>query len=316
MKPITITVGRQKITTPDDILPFRPITLTDMPLINSMLQSSSTRTCDYTVGGIFMWVRMFDYQYCIVGDTLFIKGRSESHPDRVAFSLPIGGDLARAVTLIADYCRLCGITPSYSAIPEDYIDRLASLAGGTIERLDGWSDYIYSAEGLATLSGKHYMKKRNHVNRFMADNPDWIFEPLTADLVPETVLFLDGVASTADKADPAMADYELKECFRVLASLSSYPFEGSLLRGSDGTIAAFTIGEVIGDTLYTHIEKADHRIAGAGETINKLYAAEMLRRHPDLRYINREEDMNDPGLRHAKESYHPLMLLNKYNLLT
>lgn len=315
MKPITITVGRQKTASPDDILPFRPITLSDMPLINSMLQNSTTRTCDYTVGGIFMWVKMFDYRYCVIGDTLFIKGRSESHPDRTAFSLPIGGDLGEAVGLIADYCRLSGIKPSYSAIPEDYIDRLASLAGGRIERLEGWSDYIYSAEALATLSGKHYMKKRNHVNRFMTDNPAWTFGPLTADLVPETMLFLDGSTSTADKVDRAMADYERSECFRVLASLSSYPFEGAVLRGDDGAIVAFTLGEVIGDTLYTHIEKADHRVAGAGETVNKLFAAEMLRSHPGLRYINREEDMNDPGLRYAKESYRPVMLLDKYNLV-
>lgn len=315
MKPATITVGRQKATTADNILPFRPITIGDIPLINSMLQNSTTRTCDYTVGGIFMWIKMFAYQYCVVDDTLFIKGRSENCRDRTAFSLPIGDNLAGAVGLISDYCRAAGIKPSYSAIPEDKIDLLASLAGGTVERLDGWSDYLYSAEALATLSGKQYMKKRNHVNRFMTDNPGWTFEPLTADLVPETILFLSGQNAVENKADPGMAAYEHAECLKVLASLSSYPFEGAVLRDNCGVMAAFTIGEVIGDTLYTHIEKADHRIAGAGETVNKLFAAGMLHRHPGLRYINREEDMNDPGLRYAKESYRPVMILNKYNLV-
>lgn len=76
----------------------------------------------------------------------------------------------------------------------------------------------------------------------------------------------------------------------------------------------FTAAEIIGDTLIIHIEKMDHEVAGAGETINKLFAAEMLHRHPQLRYINREDDAGDPGLRYAKESYHPLRLLRKFNV--
>ena len=37
-------------------LEFRPITLADLPAINSMLQRSDSRTCDYTLGGIYMWI--------------------------------------------------------------------------------------------------------------------------------------------------------------------------------------------------------------------------------------------------------------------
>ena len=73
---------------------------------------------------------------------------------------------------------------------------------------------------------------------------------------------------------------------------------------ADG-IVAFTLGEVIGDTLYVHIEKMNHLVNGAGETVNKLFAELMTGHHPEVRYINREEDVGDPGLRHAKESYHP-----------
>ena len=39
-------------------LRFRPITPDVLPLINSLLQTCLSRTCDYTVGGIFMWVKI------------------------------------------------------------------------------------------------------------------------------------------------------------------------------------------------------------------------------------------------------------------
>ncbi len=76
-----------------------------------------------------------------------------------------------------------------------------------------------------------------------------------------------------------------------------------------------TLGEVVGDTLYVHVEKMNHDVAGAGETINKLFAENMVSRYAGLRYINREEDMNDEGLRFAKESYHPVAILDKCNVL-
>lgn len=63
------------------------------------------------------------------------------------------------------------------------------------------------------------------------------------------------------------------------------------LRRQDG---AFTIGEIIGDTLFVHIEKTTMPWR-VGETVNKMFAARMTGTHPEVRYINREEDVGDPG---------------------
>lgn len=265
-----------------------------------------------------MWVDYFHYEYCIVNDTLFIKGVSEVHPELPAFSLPVGAmPLRESVRMITEYCRREGIAPRLSAVPEDKMAELISVSGGRVEELTDWSDYIYDAAALASLSGKKLGKKRNHVNRFMADNPGYAFEQLGEHNMAEVrQAYMDWIGSDATAGlDAASAIEESAQTLAVMDSYGRYPFEGAVLRDGSGRIVAFTMGELIGDTLFTHIEKMDHTVAGAGETVNKLFAAMMTERHPDLRYINREEDAGDPGLRQAKMSYNPAIVLKKYDVI-
>lgn len=299
----------------DSVLDFKPIALSDIGTVRKFRGYNSYRTCDYTLGGIFMWVDYFNYEYSIIEDTMFIKGISENHPGLVAFSLPLGSmPLSRSVALILHYCRNHGIRPTFSAIPADVAVRVADECGGRVEKLDGWGDYLYDAKSLATLQGKAYSKKRNHVNRFLSENPGYRFEKLDSTNIAEVFDFLAEV-DVSEKADRAMAAYELSQCNDVLANLDVYGFDGALLRSQSGDVCAMTLGEVVGDTLYVHVEKMNHDVAGAGETINKLFAENMVSRYAGLRYINREEDMNDEGLRFAKESYHPVAILDKCNVL-
>lgn len=294
-------------------LEFRPITREDIPLINSLLQSTYSRTCDYTIGGIMMWVEYFGYEFCVADGTLFIKGRTENNRSETAFMLPIGAlPTGEAVERILGYCRQRGLSPVFSAVPEDRIDVLLDVVpGADIEPLDDWADYIYDIKALATLSGKHLSKKRNHFNQFVSSNPGWRFETLTRDSMPQVLRFFSDL-DEAGKDELAL--YEYGECRRVLENYSDYPFEGAILRGTDSRIAAFAVGEVVGDTLFVHIEKIDHTVDGAGAAVCRLFAAYMLARHPALRYVNREEDCGDPGLRTAKEQYHPLARLRKFNV--
>lgn len=301
------------VSTVDTLLKFKPVTLADLPLINGLLQTGISRTCDYSVGGIFMWIDYFSYEYCVVDDTLFLKGRTENCRVETSFMVPVGAmPLPRAIELILDYCQAKNLRPVFSAVPEDRLEALTDVLGEAvqIEPLDDWSDYLYRIDALATLSGKHLAKKRNHLNRFKAENPNYIFEPLDYRLLPEVELFMAGT----DEPDSPMAAYERQECRRVLNHYTSFPFEGAVLRGEAGDIEAFAIGEVIADTLYVHIEKIRHDASGAGAAICSLFAAYMLHRHPSLRYVNREEDCGDEGLRTAKEQYHPVALLHKYNV--
>ena len=92
------------------ILKFHRLTLNSLPLIRPYLQNSNALSCDYTVGGIYMWIDYFKYHYCIYHDTLIIKGVAEDDINRTAFSLPLGKmPLAEAVDVLREYCKHEGI---------------------------------------------------------------------------------------------------------------------------------------------------------------------------------------------------------------
>lgn len=298
-------------------LHFKPITIEALPAIRHYLDMAGSRTCDYTIGGIYMWIDYFSYRYCISHDTLFIQGVDEDDLSKTAYSMPIGPHpMAESINLLRRHCLATGQRLCFSAIPEDSLHMFTQAGACQTEPLVNWSDYIYDAQALATMAGNKLKKKRNHINRFMTDNPAAVLEPFDRNNIAEAKALLTKLADAS--AQPSLlASTERSQVYNVLdnwALLSPY-FEGAILRDNTGSVVAFSVGEIIGDTLFVHIEKMDHDIPGAGETINKLFAEMMTTRHPGIRYINREEDVGDEGLRAAKESYHPLMLLHKFNVL-
>ncbi len=292
---------------------FKPVTLESVSDIKGFLELSRSRTCDYTVAGILMWADYFRYEYAIVDDTLFIKGVAENDTGTPAFSAPIGKmPLEESIRMIVDYCRKNKMPVMFSAVPEDRLADFYPLGACRIEELTDWTDYLYNADDLATLQGNKYSKKRNHVNRFAAEHPGYELQELTMGNIGDVKRFYRGLHMSHDDKD-VTAEIERQQVFNVLDNYDKLPFEGAVLRTPDAGIVAFAIGEVIGDTLYVHIEKMDHGVNGAGETINKLFASAMRDKY-GIRYVNREEDVGDEGLRKAKMSYHPAALLKKYNL--
>jgi hypothetical protein len=99
----------------------------------------------------------------------------------------------------------------------------------------------------------------------------------------------------------------------TVRNLLRYEQPAGVLR-VNGKIAAFTLGEIFGDTLFVHIEKANHEIAGASEAINRMFVNDILTQHPELVYANREEDLGDPGLRQVKRAYNPVMMIQRYEM--
>lgn len=267
-----------------------------------------------------MWVNYFNYKYCIYHDTLFIMGVEENCLDRPAFSCPVGEmPMPEAIGLVEAYCRDHGLDLLFSAVPADRLSCfLAYNPGCKVEELSDWSDYVYEIGNFASLSGKKLAKKRNHVNRFRSDYPDAHLDTFTVgdvDSIKEALSVWSDAEN--DDVESLTKGEELRQVVDVLDNFDFYGFDGAILRsgGADNRIVAFTLGEKIGETFFVHIEKMDHSVSGSGETVAHLFALDMLEKYPGLRFLNREEDCGDPGLRYAKQSWQPTMLLRKYNVV-
>ena len=195
------------------------------------------------------------------------------------------------------------------------MEEFERLGATYIELLSDWSDYLYDAEMLASVKGKKMNKKRNHVNHFVSCNPEWKFEPLTSANAIEAMKFMDIYEAEADETFMAREESRLSRIMINMLAEGDSVMKGGVLYSAPDKICAITIGDVKGDTLFVHIEKGTREVAGSYEMINKEYAAYMTSLNPEIKYINREDDSGDEGLRRAKESYHPIALLRKYNVI-
>ena len=75
-------------------------------------------------------------------------------------------------------------------------------------------------------------------------------------------------------------------------------------------VQAFTLGEPLnGNTVVIHLEKATPELPGAFQAINREFLA---REWADWEFVNREQDVGQPGLRKSKESYLPEHMVEKF----
>ncbi|NHA71450.1 DUF2156 domain-containing protein, partial [Helicobacter pylori] len=170
------------------------------------------------------------------------------------------------------------------------------------------SDYVYSIEELIALKGKKYHKKKNHLNQFLTNCANFIYEKISPQNRKE-VLEASQEWFLESQTDDIGLINENKGIQSVLENYESLDVKGGLVR-VNGEIVSFSFGEVLNEeSALIHIEKARADIAGAYQIINQQL---LLNEFSHLTYANREEDLGLEGLRRSKMSYNPVFLIDKY----
>lgn len=291
------------------MLAYSSVDAAAIPALRERLAPQPYRSCDYTAGVIYMWRNYFSTQYALCSDTLYIRMR---YPDGQIYHLfPFGTEgPARSLSRIAPDADGC---VRFATVPPEALDTLRAFYG---QQLDcqpqrQWADYLYPREQLSTYAGRRLAGQRNHVNRFLKDHGSFIYEIADPAHMDDIRAFLMDNKSALQKSDP-LAQAEFAYTLDMLAQAEALHMYCGLLRLPDGRVIGASLGTVAGDTLYVHVEKALHEVAGASQLLCREYAVHAPQQ---VLYLNREDDMGDEGLRAAKQALHPIEMIEKYTVI-
>lgn len=291
-----------------DGLLFRPIELQDRAWMEGLLQSGRRGSLEYSFTSNFIWRKVFRLEAARL-DGLFAV---LSDPDDPSYIFPAGsGPLLPLLRALQAHSEKKGRPLRFNTVLEEDRRLLEALCPGgfAFEALPDSRDYVYDAQSLISLAGRRFSGKRNHINRFRAEHPSWRYEPLSRGNIEEAhAMSLEWCRRAGCRDSGSLSDEScaVEQAFRHFFDLS---LEGGLLRAEEGVVA-FTMGEPLNEETYIiHVEKAFSDIQGAYQMINQLFAAASC---GGFRYIDREDDAGDPGLRKAKLSYAPAFLVEKY----
>ena len=292
------------------MIDFHRVSLADREEYSRILAEAPPRGCEYSFANLFLWGRQhIALRHGCAALFSHFYGRS-------VYPFPIGdGDKAAVIReILSDAkkrglpCRITGMTDADRAFLEETFPDTFHF------RTDRDSyDYVYQTDALADLRGRKYQKKRNHFNRFQLQHPGYEVLPLTAELLPAAKEMVDQWYETRAVTDPE-GDYLLE---RRAIGLAFANFEALQLEGlvlvEEGKILAVTMGSRMREESFDiHFEKALEDVDGAYAAVNCEFARYLRLKYPQVRYLNREDDMGLEGLRKAKLSYLPDHMVEKH----
>jgi hypothetical protein len=301
------------------ILNWQKPTLTDSKKIYDYAQTSDALGCDASYANVILYRN----RYCteIAFENGFLFRRYNCRQRLKGYGFPLGqGNLKEAVHVYETDAETRGEPLEFVLVSERQKKELAATFPDKFfyREIRDDADYIYLRKDLANLSGKNYHKKKNHVSQFSRKYPEWHFDTLSDTNKQdawsvEEQWFAENTSSPDIKKDQREdLEYERTIIKESLDNTALFDLRGGVLY-ANGKPVAMTLGSAITkNILDTHFEKAISGFDrdGAYAAVNQSFAQTLT----DFTYINREEDLGLEGLRHAKLSYHPEILLAKYTI--
>ena len=292
------------------MLNFKPIEPEDYQWLHPLLQESGYKTSPYSFVTLYMWSKVYNTQVAAVGENHAV---ARSEKDGIMMYLyPAGrGEEREALEAVIEDMRSHGKPSLLYSVSEDAKQRLEQWYPHLFELQAVRDDfeYIYDRQELADLPGKKFQKKRNHVSRFVRENPDWEFHPLTKESLPVVREFNNQWAILEDNRQDEEIQVEHQAIEMLFDHFDQLPLQGGYVTAG-GRVVAFSFGSPINEEVFdTNVEKGLYEVNGSYNIINREMARQVCQNY---RLINREDDVGSEGLRKAKLSYNPVLLETKY----
>lgn len=270
--------------------------LSDKLLVDAALKASPQMLSDYNFTNLWMWDPLRNYQLLEREGFLLIQ-----FGDIFLYPLGKGSPVPLIQKLIQENRPF-----RMRAIPEEALKELAFLSPHIFPEENRF-DYLYNFDDLVNLPGNAYQAKRNLIHQFERDY-DYKFEEINESNLPQVV---EAEEKWYQESSEKNIDFEHEGALRALYHFSPLGIRGGALF-IENKVVAYSLAEYIHpEVLLIHEEKAFSEHHGAYQMINQ----QMLKHLPHVLLVNREEDLGKENLHKVKESYHPVKLLKKFQIL-
>jgi uncharacterized protein len=289
----------------------RPLVFEDQAMVDAMLSEFAPGTSEMTFTNLLTWKSTHPVELARHGQTLILwRGPAENGLLLPPLGPVLDRDGVRAALALA---TAHGGPARFGRVPEPTAQMLVE-ADPTLEMFaePDHADYVYRQEDLGKLAGRKFDGKRNLVSRFeRAVQAE--FRELTPDLVAECLEMQRHWCEEKGCSEHPDLDAEDQAVFRTLEMWDRLPVVGgALVLEETQRVIAFSVAECLtADTAVIHFEKGTTRYPGVYQMINKSLCERLLGGYA---WINREQDLGVPGLRKAKQSYHPAHMVEKFTV--
>ena len=289
--------------------PFAPIEIERRALVTDFLARHPQPLSDYGFASLYVWSSVFQYHFAVAEpDTLLLQAQVDPDPQPRLLQ-PLGQFSEPVQETLLAHARKLPAPLVIESVSAEFLARHPNFGAHfhVVANRDS-ANYVYRTQDLAALAGSPYAKKRNLVQqatRLYA----WRIEPLGPQHSKECLEVGDDIAAKRTTLTLQQESQALETAIRDFGALGLC---GMLLRIDDRP-AAFSIYDRLNPTTALVLfERALRDKKGLYQVINQETARAIAAQ--GLTFINREEDLGDPGLRRAKLSYHPIRLEAKHTL--
>ncbi|RII26815.1 MAG: hypothetical protein CXR31_10450 [Geobacter sp.] len=280
----------------------RDLTLADKPFLDGIFSLLQPRVSEYTFANLYLFRAPHAYRLTMVGDSLVVLGRGYGAEEY--FLPPLTGKKDSAVHFLLNK----GLTLAMA--DDDFIETyLAGEGVEVVEDRDNF-DYLYLRQDLAELSGNRFHKKKNRLNYF-TNRHGYTVELYSGNHLAGSVALLGEWFRVREKMESPSITQEVAATREALERAEDLGLSGVVVVVKD-VVKAFALGERLNKTTSVcHFEKADPFLDGVPQLVDREFNRLLF---TDCRFVNREQDLGEPGLRSAKLSYHPVELVRKYRV--
>jgi len=284
---------------------FHPISFSNKHLIDEYLSLFPQAHSEYSTVTILSWESYSPGFFAEYKNHLFIMIEYEGQK---SLHFPLGEFDPELIHEFLSFAQ--SINAPINVFDEETMTRFHILYPELpFSEVRGYFEYCYKSEELANLNGKKYLKIRSQLNKFNKLF-QYSVEPITKDNRGEALNMIQNWIHDKKSGDPYLVSEEFKAVQISFQHWNELSLEGILIRLSNGTVAAVSIWEnSIMNTVLVHYEKGLRTLPGIYKIINHETALILKNRYI---WINRESDMNEPGLRESKLRYHPEKYVKAY----